>query len=196
MKGQSKAIELVIVLFVLLIVAFVVIQIFEKFMTEGTQFLQDIQAQQQIKGQFDKFKQMCESKCLIYKQEQCKNAQLVEFCSYTSQGIDLNADGKIGGYVDNPAISVSLSGMGTCEERIPCFLVTQCSCTSEAPKIDAKECKEAICSHYKSLGLSGTQVDGILNQRMEAGACYDRLTQPLHWYELGFKKEAGTLTCS
>ena len=195
MKGQSKAIELVLVLFVLLVVAFVIIQIFQKFITEGSQKIEEIQTSQQMKEKFDNFKNICEQKCLVYKQNNCNSGSLVEFCSYSANDIDLNGDGLVSGYVENPVVGASFNGLGVCEEKVPCFLVVDCSCTSTSKPIDAKQCKDAICSHYSSLGLSGSRLDQELNKRLDPGACYDKLTEPLHWFAVAFDTQAGKLSC-
>lgn len=197
MKGQSKALELVLALFVLLIVAFVVIQVFQKFITSGTSKLEGIEAEQRLKEQFNQVKAICEQKCTIYKQQKCTTSALVDFCSYSAEKIDIDGSGSSIGYTENSVVDFSLGGYGVCKERIPCFLIIQCSCTDTAKPIDAKRCKDSICDHFSGLGVSGSRLDEIVNEKLAPGDCFDYITQKLHWYALAFPgKNSGQLSCS
>ena len=192
MKGQSKALEIVLVLLVLVIVTYVVLQIFNKYISQGTQSFENIQISEQQRMEADKVVELCKEKCNRYLSSNSEK-DLVEFCS-TFVELDLNGDGDKNDYVEKSALpSISLGGIGTCEERIPCFLVYECK--SGGKGIDGKRCEEAICHYFGELGVSGSKLNARLNELLDPGECYDKFL-PYHWFSLSFeKKDRGGLQC-
>ncbi|VVB66387.1 Uncharacterised protein [Candidatus Gugararchaeum adminiculabundum] len=195
MKGQSKALELVVALFVLLIVAWLVISLVTQFFNKG---------QTNISGQIDELKenqlidsakQECEQKCSAIKSASGSEGKIVDFCSGVPQsagsglliGSATNATGK-SGYAE-------LNGVGICRESVPCFELIDCAYPEGSQKIDAAACKRNICAYYSTLLTSDQRVDEELNKRILPGKCY-KSTMDLHWYAIAFgAKDAGTLTC-
>lgn len=189
MKGQSKALEIVLVLLVLVIVVYVVLDIFTKYMAQESEKLQGIQLTQEQKMAVQKIVQNCETKCSNY-QKSVSNKNLVEFCTSFSE-IDLNGDGDKNDYTDSSVFAeVSLGGIGTCEKRVPCFILVEC------PNVDAKKCSEAVCSYYSSLGVSGSALNARMNELLDPGECHDKFLA-YHWFTIAFPQtDRGELRCS
>ncbi|GEM_PF-2412907 len=188
MKGQSKALEIVLVLLVLVIVVYVVLDIFTKYMAQESEKLQGIQLTQEQKMAVQKMVQSCETKCNNY-QKSASEKNLVEFCTSFNE-IDLNGDGDTNDYSDKSVFAeVSLGGVGSCEKRVPCFLLVEC------PNVDAKRCSEAICSYYSSLGVLGSALDARVNELLDPGTCHDKFLA-YHWYTIAFPQtKRGELEC-
>lgn len=188
MKGQGKALEIVLILLVLVIVVYVVLDIFTKYMAQESEKLQGIQSQQEQRMAAQKIVQQCQVKCSNYKRSM-SNKDLVEFCVSFNE-IDLNGDGDKNDYSDTSVFAeVSLGGVGSCEAMVPCFLLVEC------PNVDAKKCSEAICSYYSNLGVAGSALDARLNELLDPGSCHDKFLA-YHWFTIAFPQtKRGELEC-
>ncbi len=189
MKGQAKALELVIALFVLLVVAVALIQFVLPAFSQGEESfsgpLEDLSRQQAI----DKAEEKCNLLCDDIRDSDGSQGSVVAFCSgvASENGLDIDAKGKKG-YSE-------IGGIGVCKERIPCFRMVECRYPSGAQPYDANSCKSAICSYYSGLGLSEERVNEELNKRLSPGDCYNA-SFDLHWFAVSFDNaEAGALEC-
>ncbi len=192
MKGQSKALELVIVLFVLVVVAWVVINLFQSLIQEQTQKLQNIQTQEELKGKISEAIRICEERCSNYKKSRSKK-DLVDFCG-SSIELDLNQDGDLSFTEESVYASISLGGVGVCEDRIPCFALVECDVGET--RIDAQTCQEAVCSYFSEEIPASDEVRELrLNEMLNPGKCY-KPTQIFHWFNLYFNGTSpGELRC-
>ncbi len=192
MKGQSKALELVIVLFVLVVVAWVIINIFQSLIQEQTQKLQNIQNEQELKGKALDALRICQERCNNYMKSR-STRDLVDFCGESVE-LDINKDGSIGYSEKSAYADLSLGGIGVCEDKIPCFAIMECKVGEKA--IDANDCKNAICDYFTNDIEASKEVRDLrLNDILNPGECY-KATQTFHWYNLYFNGTAkGDLEC-
>ena len=191
MKAQSKALELVIVLFVLIVVAWVVINLFQSLIKEQTQKLENIQGEQELEAKVSEALSVCQQRCNNYIKSRSRK-DLVEFCS-ERVSIDLNKDGQLG-YTDKSKFpSISLGGVGVCEDAIPCFVLVECNAGDHV--ITAEDCKTAICEYFSENVKTSDEVRKLrLNEMLNPGKCY-KATQIFHWYNLAFNATE-ELNCS
>ncbi len=192
MKGQSKALELVIVLFVLVVVAWVVINIFQSLIQEQTQKLENIQTQEELKGKALDALRICEQRCNTYVKSR-STRDLVDFCSEKVE-LDINKDGVMG-YAEKSAYAgLGLGGVGVCEDKIPCFAIVECKVGEKA--INANDCKDAVCSYFKDEIPATKEVRDLrLNDILNPGSCY-KPTQAFNWFNIYFNGSVkGELSC-
>ncbi len=190
MKGQEKALELVMVLFLLIVAVYLILTFFQSSLGEQIGKLSEIQSKEELNKEAQSLVDYCSNLCKKYKTSH-SNKDLYEFCTSFKE-IDLNEDGKLD-YAEKSAISsISLGGVGVCEDAVPCFVIVDCNVGGE---IDAHVCKDAICERLDELNLTEMMKSQRLNQVFDPGTCYKQ-TQTFHWFNLAFpSKKPGELSC-
>ncbi len=193
MKGQGKALELVLVLFVLIVVVYVILQLFQSLLSQQTGKLNQIISGEEAKMEVTKAQDYCRSMCNAYQTNPSEKT-LASFCTaFYEKNIDLNGDGKIDYAETSNYPEISLTGIGTCENRIPCFLIYECK--SGTHTINANDCKDALCRYYENQGMDNESIRNRINTLLNPGSCYDK-SKTYHWYAIAFGgKNIGELTC-
>ena len=191
MKGQEKALEIVVVLFILIVVVYIILNLFQNLLGEQSRNLMDISRQQELKRKAQEIVETCQTLCDRYKSTK-SSKDLYEFCTTTNK-LDVNDDGSYD-YADKSKISeVSLGGVGVCEDSIPCFAIVDCPMGNNVVNADA--CKQTICERLSEVGIEGATLDKRMNELLNPGKCFDK-TQTFHWFNIYFKGESvGELKC-
>ncbi len=188
MKGQEKALELVMVLFVLIVTVYIIITFFQTSLGHQINKLTTIQTEEELSRQAQDMINYCDSLCAKYQKTRSKR-DLYEFCT-SFKSLDLNRNGELDFAQKSDIKEITLGALGTCEDRIPCFLITDCNMGST--KVDANTCKDIICDELDDLNISSSLVDERLDELLSPGDCY-KPTQTFHWYNVYFK--SSHLTC-
>lgn len=142
-KGQ-KSLQMIIGLMILLVVAGVVINIFLNYV-KPEKF--------QPKTGTSEFIQKCDSLCKSYKTTG-KSSDAVKYCTKYASNIDWNGNKKAPESDTNP---VELQGQWkACEDRIYCFLVTDCE------GLGIQDCRDTMCYEFKQ-----TWNETIANQTLK-----------------------------
>jgi len=181
MKGQGKALELVLALFVLVIVVYILLQFFQNLFGEQTQQLSEVAVKENSRLKANEALEMCKQLCADVKKggEQA----VVEYCIGGGKNIDLNGNGIID-YAENSIFpAIKLAGMGTCEDYIPCSLIYPCDYNGK--ELTPKECLSYLCQYLYDRGLEGEKLEERVRQLMGPGECYDE-TMTYHWYSTYF----------
>jgi len=181
MKGQGKALELVLALFVLVIVVYILLQFFQTSFGEQTQQLSSVAVKENSRLKANEALEMCKQLCMdaVRGSEQA----VVEYCIGGGREIDLNGNGVLD-YAERSIFpSIKLAGMGTCEDYIPCFLIYPC--TYNGRELTPQECVGHVCSYLSERGLEGERLNSRVAELFNPGSCYDP-TKSFHWYSVSF----------
>jgi len=149
-KGQGKAIELVIGLFVMIVVAVAVLSLFTGWLQKGTTRLEQITQQS-----MEEYRSECSQLCEQWRAQHCSPKALYGFCTKVFQ-IDLSGeggkpDGDFSDYDD------SKLGIGVCEDRVYCAHLYECKCDVGSSPINMGTCKSSLCSYLRTdLGMAAT----------------------------------------
>ncbi len=181
MKGQGKALELVLALFVLVIVVYILLQFFQSLFGEQTQQLSAVAVKEKGRLKANEALEMCKQLCMDAKKGD--RQALVEYCSAGAREIDLNGNGVFD-YAENSVFpSIKLAGIGTCEDFIPCSIIYPCEYNGE--QLTPKKCLGYMCQYFEEIGLNGTKLEARVSQLLNPGTCYDS-TKTFHWFSLNF----------
>lgn len=185
---RGMALEMIIMLIMLLVVAGVIISLFlgtfqgDKFGKLG----------ENAKLEQDKFRNFCQALCRDIQSP----AKAAEFCE-TAQSIDWNGDNTYTKVEVN-----ELTRMQVCENRIYCFQVYKCPQIKLNPgeNDQAKACARASCKAFLESGQSTTTADDLvantLTGRLRTGENDQGATCSLDFASSWFTVNVGQTPCS
>lgn len=178
-KGMEMAIQIFIVLFVLLAVAMLVLQLVsQQFKEQGTK-IQEEQDKAAFENKISSGKTECSRLCATGDAD-----SLAQFCI---KAFDFRLkQGALASY-NNTGFK---AGVGVCDDRIYCNLLTSCGSSST----NMGSCKTLLCNYWKKDGKTAEEATELLRQFVRPGECYAGLTddeKKFHWYYTAFDKADG-----
>lgn len=193
MRAQVKAIEIILGMFILLVVAVALLQVFRQFMTQQSGQLEQTIIQERVESSRKMAMQKCNSMCNEAITDSCSEAKVAEYCLH-EVGIDYNGNGET-----RSDEYGSTAGIYSCEEPVYCFQISNCDqCGIQQGAEGARKCREKLCSFLSSQGLSGDTLNNMAKTSIEPGDC---ISSPelvnkteLHWFYLAFNSTEATCT--
>lgn len=191
MKAQVKAIEIILGMFILLVVAVVLLSLFRSFFSRQRGQLEQMATEEQRTAAMENALQTCNNLCYRAQSESCSDQKVAEWCLESTE-FDLNNNGH--------SASVeygSTAGIFSCEQPIYCFQIAACEqCGVGQGVIGAKTCRQKLCTYWQSQGITGDSLTTTLNTYIDPGKCLPAIelenkTQ-LHWYYLAFGSNSTT----
>lgn len=191
MKAQVKAVEIVLGMFILLVVAVVLIQMFRSFMGQQASQLQDTMLEEKIRASKDRALESCNSQCSQASGASCSDLEVANFC-LKKVGIDYNGNGR----ADSREYG-EIVGVYTCEDPVYCFQLTSCDrCGIPSGAEGARKCKEKLCAYWDSLGMDAVTLNQMASSQITPGECVYNSEivnkTNTHWFVLAY----GNLTAS
>jgi hypothetical protein len=173
-KGMEMAIQIFIVLFVLLAVAMIVLQLVSQQFTNNETQLKSMQSKSEFTQQIKENKLKCESLCKSEKAED-RTAYCMTSFEFSKLGEANQTD--------------FIPGVISCEDKVYCSQLYPCESLTMA------DCPRQLCGYWvKTMGLSKSQADTLLEKYILPGICYKPLPdsdKPLHWYGMTYDGDDG-----
>lgn len=193
MKAQIKAIEIILGMFILLVVAVALLQVFRQFMTQQSGQLEQTIIQERVESSRQIAMQKCNSLCNEAVTESCSEAKVAEYCLQVV-GIDYNGNGETRSNEFG-----STAGIYSCEEPVYCFQTSSCEqCGIQQGAAGARKCKEKLCSYWRAQGLSGETLNNMAKNSLKPGDCISSSElvnkTDMHWFMLAFGNQ--TVSCT
>jgi len=192
MRGETKPIEIILGIFILIVVSVMLLQLVRRFMTEQSGRLEQLSLEERRQASMENALQVCNNLCNRAMAESCSDAKVAEYC-LQEVSIDYNGNGRTFGNEYGSA-----AGIYTCEIPVYCFQITECSsCNLPQGVQGAQRCKTRLCSFWSQQGISGDTLKTTVQNYLKPGTC---LSNPelenktiTHWFILAFGNS--TTTC-
>jgi hypothetical protein len=193
MRAQIKAVEIILGMFILLIVAAVLLQVFRSFMGQQTGQLQEEMIEQNRQNSISLALQKCNNLCQQAQAASCSDLSLAKFCLEQVE-IDYNGNGR----KDAKEFGQE-AGIYSCEIPVYCFQLTDCQrCGISSGANGARTCKTELCSYWEQQGMTGDTLNQMASSQLIPGECIDEPElvnkTDTHWFILAFG--SGTLSCT
>ncbi len=193
MKAQIKAVEIVIGMFILLVVAASILFLFRNLMGQQTSQLQEQMTEQNRQNSISLALQKCNNLCQQAQSASCSELSVATFCLETVE-IDYNGNGQ-----KNSVEFGSEAGIYSCESPVYCFQLTDCQrCGIGSSAAGARTCKTKLCSYWAKQGMTGDNLNQMASSQFMPGEC---LTSPefenrtsMHWFTLAFGNQTASCT--
>jgi hypothetical protein len=188
-KGTDKPIEIFIALFVILVVAMVILKMFQSQISEKSAQLAEETQKEKINSLKKDLDQFCQMKC---NEAGSSRRSQVQYCiSYfeTDPNDDLDGDGQLastGDYIDE----ITDGLIGFCEDRIYCPAYND-----DCGNLNPERCKEIVCEWMAEQNALSTDeeltqkvfgtITNFEDEYLTPGKCYDGLTKnqlEKHWF--------------
>jgi len=192
-RAQIKAVEIVLGMFILLVVATVLLQVFRSFMGQQTGQLQEEIMEQNRQNSISLALQKCNGLCQQAQAAGCSDLSVAKFCLEQVE-IDYNGNGQ-----RNSREFGQEAGIYSCEIPVYCFQLTDCQRCGVSSQIQgAKTCKTKLCSYWSAQGITGDSLNQMAASQFKPGDC---MNEPeivnktdTHWFVLAFGSD--TVSCT
>lgn len=191
-KAQISAVEIVIGLFIILVVAASLLLLFRNLMGQQTSQLQDEMTEQNRQNSISLALQKCNNLCQQAQASSCSELSVAKFCLETLE-IDYSGNGQ-----KSSSEYGTEAGIYSCESPVYCFQLTECTrCGVGSGAVGARTCRDKLCSYWKKQGMSGDTLDQMLVNQVKPGECMAPLSlenkTDMHWFTLAYGNE--TISC-
>lgn len=161
-KGTGFPIEMIVIFLVVLIVGFLMINIFRSQIVDKEMSLSETQRSELIEQEISNAKLKCRQLCSETILNKCSDRDIVEFCSTNVGPLDLNKNGDTTDFNKD-----FLPQVGTCEDKIYCPLIYDCECPKEV-LINLDVCENKLTEFWTNVGVDVTQSsNGYVNNSQE-----------------------------
>jgi hypothetical protein len=160
-KGSAFPIELIVIFLIILIVGFILLNLFRGQMMDKEQSLSDTQREAILEQALANAKTKCKQICSEAVINKCSQRSIVEFCSTNVGPLDLDKNGDFTDFNTD-----LLPQVGVCEDKIYCPLIYDCTCANNIINFD--DCEENLINFWNGIGVDvNISSAGYINNSLE-----------------------------